>query len=117
MASLEPQKRADIFLIRGDSTSIDITFSGVDLTGSTVFFTAKPALTDDAGDTTAVITVEVVSHTDATAGKTSIPLTATDTDVEPGTYYYDIQIKNGTNITSIPARKLIVYADVTRRTS
>jgi hypothetical protein len=111
---------ADISLIRGDSSSIgfEITEDNtpVDLTGSTVFFTVKPALTDDVTDTTAVIAIEVTNHTDPTNGKTSIPLAPTDTNVVPGDYYYDIQIKhqNGT-VTSIPARRLTVSADVTRR--
>lgn len=117
MANLEPQKRADLFLIRGDSKTIKFTISGYDLTGSTVFFTVKPDLTNDAGDTNAVITVEVTDHLNPTGGVTEIPLSASDTDVAPGTYYYDIQIKKGSTVTSIPARKCIIYADVTRRTA
>lgn len=115
--TMEPQKKSDIFLIRGDSASITFTISGLDLTGTTVFFTAKPALVDDSGDSTAVITKEVTVHSNPTAGVTIIELDSTDTDVTPGTYYYDVQIKDGSTITSIPARKLTVYADVTRRTA
>lgn len=114
MASLKP----DIDIIRGDTVSIDFTIEGVDLTDATVFFTAKPALTNDADDSSAVIAVEVTDHIDPTGGVTAIPLSADDTDVTPGEYYYDIQVKkaDGT-IVSIPARKLEVFADVTRRTS
>lgn len=117
MASLEPQKRPDIELIRGDSATIDFNLAGTDLTGATVFFTAKPTISNGADDSDAVISVEVTDHTDPENGTTVIPLSSTDTNVTPGTYYYDIQVKNGTNITSIPVRKLIVYGDVTRRTS
>lgn len=117
MAGLAPQKKPDLFIIRGDTVTINALFSGVDLTGTTVFFTAKPALTDDTTDTNAVIAVEVTSHDDPTNGHTIIELSSTDTDVEPGDYYYDIQIKDGSEITSIPARKLRIYADVTRRIS
>lgn len=114
----EPQKKSDIFIIRGDTTAITFTLTGYDLTGSTVFFTAKPALTDDAADANAVITKEVTSHSDPTNGITIIDLDSTDTDVTPGTYYYDVQIKDSSGtITSIPARKLTIYADVTRRTT
>ncbi len=118
MASIKP----DINIIRGDTSSIAFEFSesgvATDLTGATVFFTAKPALTNDTTDSTAVISVEVTSHSDPTAGKTIIPLTDDDTDVTPGIYWYDIQVKkaDGT-ITSIPARKLEIFADVTRRES
>jgi len=112
--------RSNITLIRGDSSSIRFEFqeNGVasDLTGCTVFFTAKPALTNDTGDTTAVITVEVTSHTDPTNGITTIPLSSTDTDVAPADYYYDIQVKKvDGSIVSIPAQLLTVQADVTRR--
>jgi hypothetical protein len=116
--ALEPQKNPDIFIIRGDTTSINFTVAGVDLTGATVFFTVKPELTDDSTDTNAVITKEVTSHSDPTAGETVIELDSTDTDVEPGVYYYDIQIKRASGtILSIPARKLKIWADVTRRTT
>lgn len=114
--------RSNLNLIRGDSSSIGFEFqeNGVasDLTGCTVFFTAKPALTNDTGDTSAVITVEVTSHTNPTAGITTIPLTSTDTNVDPGEYYYDIQVKKVDNsIVSIPAQLLTISADVTRRTT
>lgn len=117
MASLRP----DIVLIRGDSSSIGFEFTegGVasDLTGATVFFTVKPTLDADATDAAAVIAVEVTDHTDPTHGKTVIPLSGADTTVTPGDYFYDIQVKNGDTITSIPARKLTVVADVGRRTA
>ncbi len=113
---LKPQKKPDLYIIRGDNTNIDFSASGVDLTGCTLFFTAKPELTNDTADETAVIRKEVTSHTDPTNGKTTIILTHEDTNVEPGTYYYDIQIKNPDGeITSISARRLQVFADVTRR--
>jgi hypothetical protein len=118
MASLKP----DIDIIRGDTSSIQFEFSEggtpTDLTGATVYFTAKPALVNDVADSSAVIEVEVTSHTDPTAGKTLIPLTSTDTDVAAGVYFYDIQVKkaNG-DIISIPARKLEIFQDVTRRTT
>lgn len=116
---LDPQKKPDLFIIRGDSANLTFTVAGVDLTGATVFFTAKALLTDtDPADANAVITKEVTSFTNPTAGEAIIPLTPTDTDVTPGIYYYDIQVKKGADtIISIPARKLQIFADVTRRTS
>lgn len=112
MATLKP----DLKIIRGDTSSINFTLEGVDLTGSTVFFTAKAVIDDDVTDAAAAIAVEVTSHTDPTAGITVIPLTASDTNVTPGEYFYDIQVKkaDGT-IVSIPKRKLEVFEDVTRR--
>ena len=117
MASpLDPQKKPDIFLIRGDTYSIGFQVA-MDLTGTTVFFTAKADFDADPTDGNAVIAVEQTNHIDPTNGKTTIDLSATDTTVQPGEYYYDIQIKDGSTITSIPARKLKVFADVTRRTA
>lgn len=114
MAAIRP----DITLIRGDNSSINFTLEGVDLTGATVFFTAKSAIDDDATDSSAAIAVEVTDHTNPEAGETVIPLTSSDTDVTPGQYFYDIQVKKGDNtITSIRYRKLEVIADITRRTS
>lgn len=113
MATLRP----DIFLIRGDTNSITVTFSGLDLTGGEIFFTAK-SVQDTVDDTTAAIKVQVTVFTDPTAGIVVIPLSATDTNVTPGDYFYDVQFKSaGGVVTSIPARKLRVSADVTRRTT
>lgn len=115
---LDPQKRPDIFIIRGDTASINLEVPEIDLTGCTVFFTAKAAFDDDVTDAAAVIAVETTSHTDPEAGETTINLSPADTTVTPGIYYYDIQVKDGSgNITSIAARKLQIFADVTRRTT
>jgi hypothetical protein len=115
---LDPQKKPDIFLIRGDSGSINFSLPGVDLTGGTVFFTAKPTIDADVTDAAAVIDIEVTDFTgsDPTNGECVIPLSATDTSVAPGIYYYDIQVKTaGGTIISIPVRKLEVFGDITRR--
>lgn len=117
--------KPDITLIKGDDRSIRFELIGedgnpVDLTGSTVFFTAKSAFTDE--DVAAAISVTVSSFTseddDPTNGVVYIPLADTDTDVTAGEYYYDVQVKkaDGT-IVSIPYRKLKVIDDVTERTT
>lgn len=115
---LDPQKKPDIFIVRGDTASISFSFSGVDLTGATVFFTAKPEISNSADDSDATIEKDVTSHDDPENGVTTIPLTATDTNVTPGIYFYDIQIKSADGtITSIPVRKMQIFGDITRRTS
>lgn len=108
---------------RGDTTTITLNYTlngvAVDLTGSTVYFTVKPTLpTDDSDDSTAVITEEVTSHSDPTNGQTVIPLSATQTTVTAGGYYYDIQVKDASgNITTIDVGTVKVLPDVTRRTT
>jgi len=115
MARIKITTKPDLWFIRGDSSSINFTVS-MDLTGATVFFTAKPTTGDDA-DSTAVIEVEVTDHTDPVNGVTVIGLSAANMDVPPGKYYYDIQIKKGAEVVSIPTRRLEIIADTTRRTA
>lgn len=114
---IAPQKKPDLYLIRGDSAAINFEID-MDITGCTVFFTARLTLPLVANDTDAAIHVVVTSHTDPTNGKTVIPLTPTDTNVAPGTYYYDIQVvKDANTVVSIPPRKLIVGYDISRSTT
>ena len=76
----------------------DITFqlkylgSGIDITGSTVYFAIKTNLTDS--DANAKIFKTVTSHSDPLNGKTTIVLTDEDwINVESGNYWYGIKIK------------------------
>jgi len=60
----------------------------IDITGWTVFFTAKQKITDL--DVAAKISKTIITHTDPTHGETVISLTATDTNrVE--TLVYDMK--------------------------
>lgn len=90
----------------------------MDLTDCTVFFTAKPTISNASDDSDAVIEKEVTDHTDPTNGTTVISLTPTDTNIAPGLYYYDIQVKkDAVTIVSIPVRILKIFGDITRRTA
>lgn len=64
------------------------------LVGSTIRFTAKDNEYDDStDDSTAKILKNVTSGDDQ--GNFEIVINPTDTaDLEPGTYYYDIKVKN-----------------------
>lgn len=97
--------------------SIEVDFgSSVDLTGATVFFTAKKNMSDL--DAAAVIKKDVTSHSDPTHGKTVITLTTSDTNVPVGNYFWDIRIKDASgNITNTEQEILKVAAVVTQRTS
>lgn len=109
-------------VIRGDSKTINVTVknagAAVDITGWTVYFTLS-ADRDPASDTTAAIQKNVTSHTSPTTGQTQIVLSAADTAaLTPGTYFYDIQFKDGSGtVTSLPQAEFIVVPDITRRTS
>lgn len=117
---------ANLQFYRGDTVAIPFTFSGVDLTATTVYFTAKAqtaiaADTSDATDSDSIIKAQTSSHSDPINGKTVITLTPSQTTVTPGTYVWDVQTKDGAgNVqTRVGATlpKLVVLADVTRRTS
>lgn len=109
-------------VIRGDTHTINLTISSsgsrVDLTGYTVFFTVN-AEKNPASDTSAVIQKNITSHTDPTEGQTTISLSSSDTaSVTPGSYWYDIQLKDGDgNITSFAKDRFLVVSDITRRTT
>ena len=101
-------------IIKGDDVSLTSTFTDgdgavVDISGSSITFTAK----NDFGSA-AVITKTVTSHSDPTNGVTIIALTDTDTAVDAGDYFYDIQITfSDGKVNSISYGKLIVKQDVT----
>lgn len=73
-------------------TTVTEDGAAYNLTGKTVWFTVKQFLDTDETNAEAVITKIVSSHTDAPAGITAISLTATDTNLNEGTYFYDIHV-------------------------
>lgn len=109
-------------VIRGDDHTINLTITdsdgAVDLTGYTVFFTVNDSK-EPASDASAVIQKDVTSHSSPTTGQTAIQLDPADTaSVTPGTYWYDIQLKDGSgNITSFPKDRFTLVSDITRRTA
>lgn len=107
--------------IRGDSRAISLTVRDAEgdafnLTGCTVFFTVNATEAPD-DDTAAIIEKEVTVHTNPTAGLTTISITNADTqDLTPGSYWYDIQLKDTSgNITSLKKDRFIIISDITRR--
>jgi len=111
-----------ISVIRGDSRTIQVTFTDssnqpVDLTGAELFFTVN-ASSDPTDDSSAAIHKTVSVFTDPTSGVATISLSGTDTDIDPKTYFYDVQIKDASgDITSSKQDKFTVTADISRSTS
>ena len=107
-------------IIRGDDVTIPVTFKDSDgdpinLTGSTVFFTVKNEKSD--ADDDAVISKSITSHTTPASGITQVVLTNEDTDVDPGSYFWDLQIKDSAGkIQSTQAAQFEVIQDITTRT-
>jgi len=77
----------DIYIRLGDSGVINLDFN-IDITGATVYFTAKSSIDDTSNALQKIIT----NHSDPTNGITAISLSSTDTDLAAGAYVYDIQI-------------------------
>jgi hypothetical protein len=86
-------------IYQGQTALIEVQFlnddgSEINLTGSTVHFTVKKALTD--ADAQAVVAAEVTSHHAATDGITRVTLSpATTRALEAGAYLWDAQLVTG----------------------
>ena len=89
---------------------------GMDLTGATVYFTAKAEFDDDMTDSSAVIKKDITSHDNAAEGISRLHLTSDETTQTPGTYKCDVHVKqaDGTVIVYEP-EKLIIKPTVTLR--
>lgn len=106
--------------IRGDTRSVNLTFlasdgsTALDLTGGTVYFTVNSS-DNPSDDTSVAFQKTATSFTDATHGKHTFTLTHSDTNIAPGTYWYDAQFKDAVgNYTSAYRGKFIVQSDITR---
>jgi hypothetical protein len=111
--------------IRGDSRTLNIQVYQSDgvtpfnLTGCEVFFTLNSSSTpaDDGTDTTAALKVSTTTFSAPTTGLATLQLTnALTQPLTPGTYFYDIQLKDGSgNITSLGQNTFGVISDITTR--
>jgi hypothetical protein len=107
-------------IIRGDTRVVNCTFlesdgtTPVNLAGGTAYFTVNSD-DDPASDTTAVIQKTATSFTSASTGQHTFTLSHTDTNITPGTYWYDAQFVDSVgNYLSSYRGKFIVQSDTTR---
>lgn len=125
MATITASTQAPIIknYIRGDSRLISISIFQSDgvtpfnLTGCEVWFTVNASSNNTSDtDASAVIALKNTSIANPTLGVATIQITNANTqDIAPGTYYYDVQLKDASgNITSLAQNQFIVIADVTR---
>jgi len=112
----------DFALTRGDDEILSLTFtqdgSPIDITGWTIFFTAKKNIEDEDDD--AVLSIDVTVHTAPLVGETEIPILSAETDDLEGPYFYDIQYKDDSVVPIIKTvlqGQIIFKRDVTRRTT
>lgn len=108
-------------VIRGDTRTINLTFlesdgsTAINLAGGTVYFTVQNS-SDPTNDTTLLMFQKTAtSFTSASTGQHTFTLTHDDTDITPGTYWYDAQfVDSSDNYLSSYRGKFIVQSDVTR---
>ena len=113
---------SSIEIKRGDTAKYNIYFKDtnedpIDITGYTVWFTVRrdePASSVE-DDSDADLAGEAIDQASFSAGLAVIEFSATDTTLDFGYYWYDIQYKkpDGT-IYSSAAGEFIVSADITR---
>ena len=82
-----------IAFFKDNTVNINLAFTDVDLSGATVYFTVKVFEDSSEDDSTALIKKDITSHTDPTAGLTTITLTPSETNKTPKLYKYDIKLK------------------------
>ena len=86
----------------------------IDATGWTIYFTVRntPASTSTTTDIDSLITVTIDGEA---TGIHTLTLTSTQTDINPGNFFYDTQIKkaDGT-INSSDSSDFIINGDITR---
>lgn len=107
-------------VIRGDTRRVNTEFfdtdgtTPLDLTNGTVYFTVN-ASDNPSDDTSASIKKVITSFDDPTTGTQVVTLSTTDTDITPGTYWYDSQFVDsvGNKVSSYRGR-FIVQSDITR---
>lgn len=117
-------------ITRGDSEAFTVRLTGpgevaLDLTGGTLFWTAKADEDDDDTDAVAAAywqdggAADGLSVADPATGVVGLVLDAlTTASIAPGQYVWDLQLVSGTGaVRTVDRGMLTVAADVTQRTA
>jgi hypothetical protein len=107
-------------VVRGDTRTINLTFldsdgsTAINLAGGTVYFTVNSS-SDPSDDTGVAIQKTATSFTSASTGQHTFTLTHANTNITPGTYWYDAQFVDSTGgYLSSYRGKFIIQSDTTR---
>jgi hypothetical protein len=108
-------------VIRGDTRTVNLTFleadgtTPIDLTGGTVYFTVNTSSDPSSDSSVSFQKTASSGFTAPTLGQHTFTLTHTDTNIDPGTYWYDAEFvdSQGGYLSSFRG-KFIVQSDVTR---
>ena len=106
---------ANLEVIRGDTKTYSITVSNnINVSGYTFRLTVKKLDDFEATDAQALLSKSWDTHQGS--HQTSVTLTPTDTAFAIGSYKYDIQLSNGTNVYTILIGDWEHINDVTKTT-
>ena len=107
-------------VIRGDTRRVNCTFlesdgtTPINLAGGTAYFTVQSS-DNPSSDAAADIQKVATSFTSASTGQHTFTLTHSDTNIDPGTYWYDVQFVDALgNYLSSYRGKFVVQSDTTR---
>lgn len=112
-------EQTNLTIKKNDSWSRTLYFededgNDLDITGWTVFFTAKANIND--ADSAAKISKTITTFTSPTTGEVELELTTTDTNQVVGNYFFDIQIKTNLNeIITVLEGIITITQDITQR--
>lgn len=107
---------------RGNPLSADLLFeysdgTPVNITDMTILFALKKPNDKLDDDSAALITKDIVTHSNASGGRTTLTLTAEQTLVALGDYKYDLRLyKNGAIQANTVTSPAMVVNTVTKRT-
>lgn len=110
-----------INLPRGSSLTIPLKFTDpngvpVDITGQTIYFTAKKCADDVVDDSSAVLKYDISVHTNAALGESAIVILAADcVNIDIDTFNYDIVLGDGTSIVDMGRGLLKTSIKITNR--
>jgi len=108
-------------VIRGDTRTVNLTFleadgtTPIDLTGGTVYFTVNSSSDPSSDSSVSFQKTASSGFTDAVNGQHTFTLTHSDTNIDPGTYWYDAQFvdSQGGYLSSFRG-KFVVQSDIAR---
>lgn len=116
-----PVQETCLEIKRGDTWSRTLEFEDsngarINITGWTIFFTAKVKADDP--DASAVISKTITTLSNPTNGEAEIVLSYSDTNLTIGQYLFDIQVKTAANeIITVLEGIITITKDITVRTS
>jgi hypothetical protein len=108
-------------LIQGDSKcwAIQIRRNNqvIDISGWKIFFTAKTDYSVTDTNATIAVTIDVPNDINSQKGIAFLRLLSSDTDVDVGTYVYDIKYQSSEDRETIARGDLTIVPTITQRTT